>query len=240
MYMQPVNLICLHYAGGNAYSFNAFRPYLDGRLNMITPELPGRGLRYGEPLLTDVYAMANDVFSTIAHRLEEPFAIYGHSMGAIVAYLLARRIEEEKLPPPVHLFCSGSRAPSVPCQSKYYNLPRAEFIARLKELGGSPDEVLGNAEVMEFYIPIIRADFEAVETYQYQPGEKLNTPVTVLISKDDRISYADAEAWQQETYQPVSVLNFPGDHFFILDHAYDICRVIMRRLLTARLREASR
>lgn len=228
--MRSLNLICLPYAGGNAYSFNAFRQYLDGKLNMITPELPGRGRRYGEPLIKDIYAMADDVFERVNHLLHEPYALYGHSMGAIVGYLLARRIQKEKLPSALHLFCSGCRAPSIPCSNKYYDLPREKFIAKLRELGGSPDEILNNQEVMEFYMPIIRADFQAVETYSYQQDQQLDIPVTIFISKDDRISNADADAWQKETRQPVSVLNFPGGHFFILEHTYDICRVIMRRL----------
>lgn len=230
-----INLIFLPYAGGNSYSYNSFRQYLDGKVCMITPELPGRGSQYQQPFITDIYAMADYMFEKSAHLFREPFALYGHSMGGVLAYLMARKIKAAGLPAPLHFFCSGCRAPSIARINKYHDLPREAFISKLRELGGSPDEILNNEEAMEFYLPIIRADFKAIETFRYQPGEPLDVPITVLISHGDRISTPDAEAWQQETSCPVSILSFTGGHFFILDHTYDVCRIILRRLPVRRV-----
>lgn len=225
-----INLICLPYAGGNAYSYHAFGAWLESSLNLITPELPGRGVRYGQPLLTDINVMANDMLAQLQDKLHTPYAIYGHSMGGITGYLLMRQIAEQRLPPPLHFFCSGCRAPSIPRVNKYHNLPHDAFKEKLRELGGSPEELLNHPELIEFYLPMLRADFSAVESFHYQPGPLLQTPFTLLMGSDDKVSLADAEAWQQETSKPVSILHFPGGHFFILQHTYQICRIILRKL----------
>lgn len=233
--MLPINLVCFPFAGGNAYSFNSFRTYLDGKVNMITPELPGRGARFHEPLLTDLPAMTADLVQQMSRQLNQPYALYGHSMGGLLAYLFAHAVKQAGIPAPVHFFCSGCRAPSVPRTAKFHNLPHDQFIDKLRELGGSPDEVLANRELMDFYLPIIRADFTAVENFVWPSLPVLSVPMTVMIATGDKVKDADAAAWQKETDQPVSVLHFAGTHFFILQHTYAVCRVIARRLSAVRI-----
>jgi surfactin synthase thioesterase subunit len=228
--MAPINLICLPYAGGNIYSYNAFRKYLDGKLNMVSPELPGRGEFYGEPFVKDLHLMADILFGQLERRLSEPYAFYGHSMGGILAYLLARRIKRERMPEPFHLFCSGCKAPSIPPTHEFFKLADNELIAQLRAYGGSPEDVLNNHDLMEFMLPIIRADFEAAETFEYRPGPKLNTGITVFRANEDDVSQQDAETWQTETNKPISVLSFSGDHFFILEKSEEVCNVILRTL----------
>jgi surfactin synthase thioesterase subunit len=229
--MPLINLICLPYAGGNAYSYNSFRRYFDGKLNMVTPELPGRGANYGGTLVRNLYTMADSVFKELFKQMNEPYALYGHSMGGLLAYLVARKAARERLPMPVHLFCSGCAAPSVPGSDAFHQLPDDLFIAKLRALGGSDETILNSRELMEFYLPVIRADFEASETFEYRPGIKLNIPVTVMNGKEDDISEADAAAWQMETSRPLSILNFPGDHFFIFEHIPAISNIIINTLL---------
>ena len=228
--MAPINLICLPYAGGNIYSYNAFRKYFDGKLNLVMPELPGRGEFYGEPFVKDLHIMAEILFKQLERRLNEPYAFYGHSMGALLIYLLTRRIKRERMPEPLHLFCSGCKAPFIPPAHEFYKLPDDELISQLRAYGGSPEDVLNNHDLMELLLPIIRADFEAAETFVYRPGPKLNTGITVFRGHDDDVSQEDAEAWQTETNMPVPVLNFSGDHFFIIEHAEEVCNVILRTL----------
>jgi surfactin synthase thioesterase subunit len=228
--MPPINLICLPYAGGNAYSYNNFRKYFNGKLHMITPELPGRGTDYGNTLVKNLYTMAEVVFKELYNRMNEPYALYGHSMGGILAWLIAGKAARERLPAPVHFFCSGCAAPSVPSSDDFHKLPDDLFIAKLRELGGSDETILNSRELMEFYLPVIRADFEASETFEYRRGIKLNTPITVLTGTEDTVTDAEAAAWQMETSSPLSIVNFPGDHFFIFEHIPAIATLLLNKL----------
>ena len=231
--MTRTNLICLPFAGGNAYSYNGFEKYFSGKLNMINPELPGRGVEFGRPLINDACVLADQLFNKIASKIShQPYAIYGHSMGSLLAYLIAIRIETEGLPAPVHLFCSGRKAPSLPATNQYHKLPDPELIAKLREYGGSPEEVLSNNEIMAIFLPIIRNDFEVSEAYKHQHGIKLNIPITVFIGNEDTVSYNEAAAWQDETNMKADVLTYPGGHFFIFDHAETICNIILKNLIT--------
>jgi len=230
--MTTTHLICLPYAGGNAYSYIGYEKYFSGKLNMINPELPGRGVEFGQPLINDAIVLADRIFDKIASKIShQPYAIYGHSMGSLLAYLITRRIEMEGLPAPVHLFCSGRKAPSLPATNQYHKLPDPGLIAKLREYGGSPDEVLSNNEIMAIFLPIIRNDFEVSEAYEHQQGIKLNVPITVFIGNEDTVSYNEAAAWQDETNKKVNVLTYPGGHFFIFDHAAEICNDILKNLI---------
>lgn len=232
--MLHVNLFCIPFAGGNRYSFLQLEKTIGSALNVIPLDYPGRGTRYGEPLLKRLDALCDDLFNQIATQLQEPYAIYGHSMGGLLAYLLIRKIKEERLPLPVHLFISGSRAPSMRRDTPiYHQLPRPEFIEKLRSLGGTTDEILNSQEILELYEPILRADFEAVETYEHEYGEPFDIPVTVFNGLSDKISREQAEAWQRETTYPLILREFPGDHFFILEHTTAIASMIVRNVYAA-------
>ncbi|SHN76706.1 thioesterase II family protein [Chitinophaga sp. CF418] len=229
--MVNVNLFCIPFAGGNRYSFLPLEKAIGGSLTTVPLDYPGRGTRYGEPLLKRLDVLCNDLFNQLTGKLQEPYAIYGHSMGGLLTYLLTKKIREEQLPLPVHLFISGSRAPSMRRDMPdYHKLPRPQFIEKLRSLGGTTDEILNSSEILELYEPILRADFEAVETYEYEPCEPFNIPVTVFNGLSDRISREQAEAWQRETTLPIVLREFPGDHFFILEHTTAIASLIVRNV----------
>lgn len=229
--MINVNLFCIPFAGGNRYSFQQLEKVVGNTLNMITLEYPGRGSRYGEPLLKRLNDLCDDLFNQVAGRLQSPYAIYGHSMGGLLTYLLTQRIRNEQLPLPIHLFISGSRAPSMRRDMPdYHKQPRPEFIKSLRSLGGTTDEILNNSDILELYEPILRADFEAVETYEYESCDPFNIPLTVFNGLSDRISREQAEAWQRETTFPIVLREFPGDHFFILEHTTAIASLIVRNI----------
>ena len=231
--MSAINLFCLPFAGGSYYAYRDFERYLSGGIRPVLLDFPGHGRRLKEPLLTDLHDMADDVFSQIRAHLHEPYAIYGHSMGAMVAYLAARKVEKEKMPEPVHLFLTGRQAPSVESKEKdAYLLPKQEFIRRLGEYGGIPKEVLAEKELLDFFEPIIRADFQAIGTYLHTENgaAPLNVPITVMIGLNDTVSYQEVLKWQEITHKKITVRQFPGGHFFIFDHVADISRIISRTL----------
>lgn len=230
--MNKMNLICLPYAGGNIYSYLGYAKLAPSYLNLIPIELPGRGVRMKEKLLRDIDQMVEDIFvQTQPHLNDKPYIIYGHSMGAILGYLLTKRILKEGMSAPRQLIFTGARAPSVrDLEQKRHLLSKDKFIAKLIEYGGSPDEILQDESIMNFFEPIIRADFEGVENYIYTASKPLNIPISIMIGKNEPVTYEDAIAWQNETNLPIEVRQFEGGHFFILEHQEEIMSIIRKKI----------
>lgn len=231
------NLFCFPFAGGSVYSYTKYTSVAPRNVHLIPLELPGRGKRIIEPLLTDIHTMADDLYNVIKPRLNEPYAFYGHSMGTVLAYLITKRLISEGMNTPAYLFMSGRFGPSAkdpdPCN---HNLPQKEFRAKLKEIGGSPDEFLADDTLMDFFDPILRADFRAIEEYKYEPSEPLDIPIVVMVGKEEKMTPEQAMAWQQETTKPIDLRWFSGKHFFILDYPAEIMRIIGQKLQTVIVR----
>jgi surfactin synthase thioesterase subunit len=185
-----------------------------------------------EPLLTNIFDLVDDVFYLIKDDLAEPYAIYGHSLGTILGYLLSCKIVRENLPLPLHLFVSGRQGPPIEGEERgWHLLPDAEFIQRVLAYGGIPREVAAEKELMDLFVPIMRADFQALSAYSYhQPEEPLSIPITVMIGSEEDITYEEALTWQAVTTHPVSIEQFPGNHFFIFDHLQKIGQLISETL----------
>jgi medium-chain acyl-[acyl-carrier-protein] hydrolase len=164
--------------------------------------------------------------------MDRPFALFGHSLGAVLAFELARYLSSAGGPSPSHLIVSGHAAPQIPDERPpIYDLPDGGFIEKLREFGGTPEEVLGHRELMELLLPMLRADFQASETYVYRPGRKLACPVTALGGlRDNYVSRADLEAWAEQTSGEFSVGLFPGDHFYLNADEDQLLEVVAARL----------
>lgn len=229
-----MHLFCIPYAGGNAWSYRALERFVTPGITLEGLELPGRGRRGLEPLSACLEDLADDVFRQLAARgLTGSYGIYGHSMGALLAYLVTHRLRSAGLKLPEALFLSGSSAPkALPIRERHL-LPPAEFVTMLRELGGSPPQVLENAELLEFFQPILRADFKAVETWRPAGLAPLDVPFVVMSGDRDEVTNAEAHAWATETTAPCQVLELSGDHFFILQHWETIGSTIRRQLLGA-------
>ncbi len=225
-----MNLFCFPFAGGSSTSYLGLQKEFNSA-TVVTLELPGRGRRFGDSLLTDMHAMVDDLFGQLASQLTRPYALYGHSMGASLAYLLTKRILDDRLPPPAHLFVSGRGGPSVPRHEDRHRLPRIEFLNMLKELGGSPPELLADDELMELFEPVLRADFCAVASYRHKETAPFDVPILVLHGKQDRdVTKEEALQWQRETTQEIDFVEFPGDHFFIFQFWPKIRQLFEERL----------
>jgi surfactin synthase thioesterase subunit len=204
-----------------------------GFIKVMPVDLPGRATRIRESLLTDLHAMADDIYGQLSGQLNEPYCLYGHSMGGWLTSLLTRKILAAGAPPPLRLFVTGCAGPSVANdEPPHHLLPKEAFIARLDELGGCPPSILEDPVLMDFFEPILRADFQAVEKYQYQEAPPFAVPVTVLVGLHEETTYAEAQAWQKETTLPVTVRQFPGKHFFIYEHEAEIMQLISTQLET--------
>lgn len=226
-----VTLFCLPFAGGSKYSLQYLKKVLPRSISCHFLEYPGRGNRIKENFAENISEIVNDAYVKIAPLLEKPYAIYGHSMGAKVAYLLAQRIREEGRPAPLHLFISGTDAPSVPNREPLRHLlPKDDFITAVKELGGVPDELLMHEELLEYFEPILRADFKASETYIYKPTTPLDIPLTVMVGDKEDMEEEDILEWQKETLFTMRLYKFSGNHFFIFKHEKEIGKIIASSL----------
>lgn len=199
---------------------------------MVPALLPGREFKVREPAYTRVEALVETLAREIFPFLDKPFAFFGHSMGAIISFELARYLRAERRVEPDHLFISGRRSPRVPRRDPYiHDLPEAEFFAEIERLNGTPREVIEHKELMEILSPMLRADFAVCNTHTYVPGEPLRCPITVLGgTHDDTTSREEVEAWCAETTGSCKVHMLEGDHFFINQQHAAILQIIQRAL----------
>ena len=228
-----MQLFCLPFAGGNSYAYRDWGRHLADEIEVVAVEFPGRGRRSDEQLLLTMDALVDDALQTLRAELRgESYAIYGHSMGACLAYLLTYAAIAADLPPPIHLFCTGRNAPSTPIVDRdRYLLPRETFMRELREMGGCPEAVLNDEDLMNYFLPIMRADFQAHSSYAYCPQFPLDITLTTMMGRQDaETDRAKVLAWQRETRRPLDHVEFDGGHFFIVDHLQTITRHISAKL----------
>lgn len=216
---QPrLRLFCFPYAGGSAGVYRTWGERLPADIELLPVELPGRASRFREPLLRSMPAVVEAAAAGIAPLLEgPPFAFFGHSMGATIAFELARLLRKRGQPQPLHLFVSGRRAPQMPDDEEpMHVLPEAEFMERLRKLNGTPEEALQHPELMQMMQPLLRADFEVIETYVPGDEPQLPCPITALGGIGDVDVPREAlEGWREHTSAAFLVRMFPGDHFYL-------------------------
>jgi surfactin synthase thioesterase subunit len=226
-----MNLYCFPFAGGNKYSYNNFLPCLKPGLTMVPVELPGRGARSKEPLLVDVREMAYDLFLKIRAELSRPYAFYGHSMGSVLAYLVARHALEAGLCGPNHLFLSGRGGLcTMPGGKIMHTLPTDAFVEEIRHLGGTPEKLLDDKDLIHFMVPVLKADFQAVESYREEIIKPLDVPVTVMTGNQDLSHGTQQAGWQKISTRLIESIVFDGGHFFIQQHAKEIMDIIDVRL----------
>jgi medium-chain acyl-[acyl-carrier-protein] hydrolase len=195
-------------------------------------QLPGRETRLREAPFLDLDTAIAAVTGVLQPLLDRPYALFGHSMGALLAFEVARTLIEKGQRPPAHLFVSGRRAPHITSHGQPpYELPDNEFLDYLRRLNGTPEEVLRHKELMDFYLPIIRADFRLAHNYEYRAAEPLPVPITALGGRDDPAASEDGlRAWQRETARSFDLHILPGDHFYIGVYPRDVVRIITDEL----------
>lgn len=212
-----LRLFCFPYAGGSASIFRGWAESLPPTVEVCAVQLPGRGIRMLEPAITRVPKLIKAIAPVILAHLDKPFAFFGHSMGTIISLELARYLKRKAGVEPVHLFVSGGRAPQlIAPELKTYNLPEAEFLEELRRLNGTPSEILEHPELMDLLLPVLRADFELVQTYVYTDGKPLTCPITAFGgSLDKDVGLRRLQGWRAQTIAQFSLNMIPGDHFFI-------------------------
>lgn len=220
-------LFLLHYAGGNCYSFAFVKPFLENQFEFIPIELPGRGRRMAEPLLIDKSPAIEDLIRQIKHlrKKDVPYCIYGHSMGAALALDIVA-IMESTDDSPQALIVSGYAGPGSTTAKCRHQLSDEAFREELKQLGGMPQEILDNDELYEFFAPILRADFQVVDTsHDAEPPVLEKTPILALMGTTEE-NAEKIDNWQNYTLAHYSGSILEGNHFFIFDHAPELAKQI--------------
>jgi medium-chain acyl-[acyl-carrier-protein] hydrolase len=214
-----IRLFCLPHAGSGAAGFYRWKRLLPEPIRVCPVLPPGREVRLAETPLLRIEQVVDGLQAEVGPLLREtPYAIFGHSMGALLAFEWARRIAEHGLPEPHMLFVSGRNAPRISARRVLHRLPDEAFVEALQHrYGGVPDGFLEDAELREVFLPILRADLEVVETYAFEAGGALRCPVMSLAGEQDgSVSEIGLAAWAETTSGPFSSRRIMGDHFFHL------------------------
>lgn len=199
-------------------------------MDVVLLEYPGRGEKIRQKVVTSAMDLAKILADEISGQLALPYAIYGHSMGTLIGFLLTRELRREGHPLPRFLFFTGSEGPSSRSHPKLRHLMSKEaLIEELRSLGGLSDEVLSHKDIFDFFEPMIRGDFQAIETFNYEEEASFAIPITVAVGSQEEVTLEQARSWQKESTEPIELLQFSGNHFFVFSHVEKIVKLIAEK-----------
>lgn len=227
-----LRLLCLPYAGGGMHVFSQWPKRLPATVEVWAGHFPGRGRRFSEPPVTEMAPAVAAVAGTVA-GWTVPWLIFGHSLGALVGFEIARLLRRWRSDTHlVGLLVSACRAPQRPLgREPIADLPEAAFLAALNRLGGTPEEVLANEELVELLLPALRADFGLAERYHYMEEPPLSCPIFAFGGQQDpEVSLTALTGWQYQTTAEFELRLFPGGHFYV-NHMLDTLLSVIGHLL---------
>lgn len=229
--MRQMILICLPFAGGHKYSYRNIENNCS-ELKLITLEYPGRGSRSSENLILNIEDLVEDLYTQLLSlNIRQDYALYGHSMGGLLGYLLLRLMKNNNFIPPVHFFISGTSGPSASRRrEKRHLLDNVSFSQEIQKIGQLPDEILSNSELWDFIEPILRADFKICENYVHEVSPKLRIPMTVITGDEEDLTTEEILLWQEETTCKVDFIQLGGGHFFIFPKSKELINIFYEKL----------
>lgn len=212
-----LRLFCFPYAGGKAQIFRTWSEALPDQIEVCPIELPGRGRRWGETPFKQLPLLIEAIANAIAPLLNRPYALFGHSIGALIAFELARFLRQQNSSEPVNLFVSSRRAPQLQNSDTHsHTLPDDALIRKLCWLKGIPQNALDDPELMQLWLPILRADLAIGETYTYVPQRPLSCPIIAFGGRQDpAIRRGGLHQWREQTTGKFAKYLFRGNHFFL-------------------------
>lgn len=229
-----LRIFCFPYAGAGASVYRSLFDQVPEELEICPVQLPGRELRFAEPPFVSLDPLVAALHEELQPFLDKPYAFFGHSMGALISFELARALRHSgQAPGPVHLLVSGHRAPHLPdLRPPAHQLPDPQLLETLRRLEGTPEEVLRHQELLQILLPLLRADFAICETYTYLPQPPLACPISAFGGLWDPNVPCDAmRAWKQHTTGTYQVHFFAGGHFFWQNEPASLFATLWRDLV---------
>ncbi|MEO8971260.1 MAG: thioesterase domain-containing protein [Ktedonobacteraceae bacterium] len=228
-----LRLFCFPYAGGGASIYQIWNTILASEIEVCPVQLPGRENRMKERAIADFAELIETLVDVLQPYLNQPFAFFGHSMGALISFGLSRELRRQGHPLPVHLFASAYRAPQFPNQDEppLHSLPESVLVKKLLEMNGTRREILDDPELRSFILPILRADFSVCESYVHTAEAPLPCPITAFGGlQDSRVSRQSLMAWREQTSDQFALRMLPGDHFFLQNMRTPLLQIITQKL----------
>jgi medium-chain acyl-[acyl-carrier-protein] hydrolase len=228
-----LRLFCFPYAGGGASAFRLWGRILPPEVQVCPVQLPGRETRLSERAHTGLRPLVTELVEALGPWLDLPYAFFGHSLGALVAFELIRELRRQAVPQPARLFVSAARAPHLPLREpRIHDLPEAQFLAELcRRYGGMPAEVLRSPDLLRLLLPVLRGDLSVLETFEYQGDEPLACPVVAFGGlQDAHVTRDDLAHWRDETSSAFALQLFPGTHLYLRDNPEAAPRAVARYL----------
>ncbi|GGG69824.1 thioesterase II family protein [Paenibacillus radicis (ex Gao et al. 2016)] len=232
---MTISLICLPYAGGSAQVYKRWTNQLHPDVRLVPAELSGRGSRMDEPFYRDAEEAVQDLIPLVLKTAlkSDAYALFGHSMGSLLGYELLHALWEERLPLPAAVFLSARGAPH--CEQKAerrtHLLPDDEFLEELKEMGGMTDELFRHKELLDLFMPILRADFKLVCEYEHRMRPPLPLRLTILSGNNDGCVKGSLHEWERYATGGCEVVTFEGGHFFLQERESDVVAMINKTLI---------
>lgn len=226
-----LTLIGFHHAGGSAAALMPLRRELSRSLDFQAVDLPGRGTRHPEPLHTERAELVKQLCAELAPRVERPYALFGHSLGGMLAYELAQGLIARGARAPSALFIAAAPGPSAwPARTRGPILSDRDLRHELERRGGTPPEIFEHPELLELVLPVVRADFTLCDAESPAGLPKLPCPIHVHAGTRDDVTIEQLTAWQQVTSAEYSLSWLDADHFFPRSHAVQLAAAIVHKL----------
>lgn len=232
-------LVCLPHAGGSAPFFVPVAAALSPGVDVVAVQYPGRQDRRREDPIDDIRILADRLHTILTRQPPLPVTLFGHSLGAILGFELALRLEASGHAPE-RLYASGRRGPATHRDENVHRRGDAAILAEVRALNGTSSALLGEEEMMRAILPALRADYRAAETYVCDAGAAVACPITVLTGDSDpKTTLEEAQAWAAHTTDAIDLQVFPGGHFFLTEHAEKIISILARNFQAAPARSIS-
>lgn len=232
--MKTIKLYCLPCAGGTIGMYRGWKRNLNDNIDVCPIELAGRGNRFSEPLYNNFDEAIEDVCRMVSIGQDTTYALFGHSMGSILSYELARRIKMQSLPSPKHIFFSSSYSPETRSKRFYNEMSREQILDETFKMGGTAREVIENKELMDLFLPIIRSDFHVLKTYQRVQayGDLLDCPISIMYGEHDPdIDTDEIALWKNYTSNTCEFQVYNGGHFYINENKDKVLNYIESKLI---------
>ncbi|MFH8987936.1 thioesterase II family protein [Streptomyces sp. NPDC017940] len=225
----PARLVCFPHAGGSATFYHPVSAALKSESDVVALQYPGRQDRRMEPNVDDIGVLADRIAPVVAPLFDRPVVFFGHSMGAVVAFEVARRLQEQGHAP-ARLFASGRRAPSTRREENVHTRDDDGIVAEMKAMSGTDAAVLGDEELLRMVLPAIRSDYRAIETYG-PVDTTVDCPVTALVGDGDpKTTVPEADAWRAHTSAAFDIQVFQGGHFYLSPRAAEVIATVREAL----------